>query len=59
VLVFLYSGSQSVPRRYAEHLPEWMPYDRVGALFAALAVLATVILVVRFLARLRTAASGA
>jgi cytochrome c oxidase subunit 1 len=59
VLSFLYSGRQGVPRRYAEHLAEWLPYDRLGALLAAVAVLGAVILVVRFLARLRAAASAA
>lgn len=58
VLVFLYCGRQSVPRRFAEHFPEWMPYDRLGALFAALVVLATAVFVVRFLTRLRATASG-
>jgi cytochrome c oxidase subunit 1 len=58
VFTFLYSGRQSVPRRFAEHLPEWMPYDRVGALFATLAVLAALVLVGRFLTRLRAAATA-
>jgi cytochrome c oxidase subunit 1 len=59
VLMFLYSGKQGVPRRYAEHLPEWIAYDRLGALFAAVTVVAAVILVVRFLTRLRAAATAA
>lgn len=59
VLMFLYSGRQGVPRRYAEHLPEWLPYDRLGALFAAVTVVAAVILVVRFLTRLRAVAAPA
>lgn len=57
VVVLLYSGKQSVPRRFAEHLPEWMPYDRLGALLAAITVAGAVILMVRFLSRLRAAAS--
>ncbi len=59
VFMFLYSGRYSIPRRYAEHLPEWMPYDRVGALFATLAALGAVTLVVRFLLRLRAGSVGA
>ena len=37
-LAFLYSGRASVPRRYAAHLPEWVPYDRIGSGFAALVI---------------------
>ncbi len=59
VLMLLYSGKQGVPRRYAAHLPEWMSYDRLGALFAAITVVAAVILVARFLTRLRAAAAAA
>ncbi len=58
-LVYLYSGALSIPRRYAEHLPQWMPYDRIGAWFAMLSVVAALIVLVRFLTRLRVAASTA
>lgn len=51
-LSFLYSGKQSVARRYADHLPEWLPYDRIGSLFALLVIGATAVFLVRFLARL-------
>lgn len=51
-LSFLYSGKESVARRYAEHLPQWVPYDRIGAFFAALVIAAVLVFVVRFLARL-------
>ncbi|MGH8730573.1 MAG: hypothetical protein ACREVF_02510, partial [Burkholderiales bacterium] len=59
VLMFLYSGRHGVPRRYAEHLPEWMPYDRIGALFAVVTVVAFMYLVLRFLTRLRAVAATA
>ena len=51
--VFLYSGSLSVPRRWAVHLPEWLPYDRLGAAFAAVLVASAAIFVLHFLGRLR------
>jgi cytochrome c oxidase subunit 1 len=51
VATFLYAGKISVPRRWAVHLPEWVAQDRVGSIFAALAVLATAAIVVNFLAR--------
>ncbi len=54
-LTFLYSGKQSVARRYAVHLPEWVPYDRIGSLFAAVVLTASLVFVVRFLSRLRLA----
>jgi cytochrome c oxidase subunit 1 len=52
VLTFLAAGSISVPRRYAVHLTSWLPYDRIGALGASLAVAGVAILVGRFLAGL-------
>ncbi|MCK2095816.1 cbb3-type cytochrome c oxidase subunit I [Thauera aromatica] len=57
-LTFLYSGKESVARRYAEHLPEWVPYDRAGSLFAALIIAAALVFVLRFLARLGHAGSS-
>jgi cytochrome c oxidase subunit I len=59
VLAFLSAGSISVPRRYAVHLPAWLPYDRIGSIGASLVVAGTLILVVRFLAGLKTAAQAA
>jgi cytochrome c oxidase subunit 1 len=55
VLAFLAGGQAGAPRRYAEHLAQWIPYDRVGALFGALVLAATLVFVARFLLRLRTA----
>ncbi len=54
-LTFLYSGQAGVPRRYAEHLPMWVPYDRVGAAFAALVILSASVFMLRFLGRLHLA----
>jgi cytochrome c oxidase subunit 1 len=55
-LSFLYSGKSGVARRYAAHLPEWVPYDRVAAVFAALVIAAVLVFMLRFLLRLRSAA---
>jgi cytochrome c oxidase subunit I len=54
-LSFLYSGKESVARRYAVHLPEWVPYDRIGSLFAALVVVSSLLFIIRFLSRLTLA----
>lgn len=52
VMVFLVSGASSIPRRWAVHYPEWMAQDRVGTVFAALVILATLWFVLRFILRL-------
>ena len=51
-LSFLYAGKESVPRRYAAHLPEWVPYDRIGTAFAVLVIACVLVFIVRFLSRL-------
>lgn len=51
-LSFLYSGKESVPRRFAAHLPEWVPYDRIGSVFAMLVIASALVFMVRFLTRL-------
>jgi len=56
VLAFLSAGAASVPRRYAVHLPEWLPYDRVGSVGAAVAIVGALILVLRFLLSIPSAA---
>lgn len=48
-VMFLYSGRLSVPRRWAVHLPEWLVYDQIASVFAALAVVTAVVLMARFL----------
>jgi cytochrome c oxidase subunit 1 len=55
VLAFLAAGSASVPRRYAAHLPSWLPYDRVGAIGASLAFAGAAVLILRFLVGLPAA----
>ncbi|MGH8303984.1 MAG: cbb3-type cytochrome c oxidase subunit I [Steroidobacteraceae bacterium] len=37
---FLAAGRASVPRRYAAHLPQWVPYDQVGSIGAILVIVA-------------------
>jgi cytochrome c oxidase subunit I len=54
-LSFLYSGKESVARRYAAHLPEWLPYDRIGSVFAALVIASALVFIVRFFARIGVA----
>lgn len=51
VATFLYAGMISVPRRWAVHLPEWVAQDRLGSIFASVAVLATAMIVLNYLAR--------
>ncbi|WP_291729751.1 cbb3-type cytochrome c oxidase subunit I [Leisingera sp. F5] len=52
VTVFLFSGAASIPRRWAVHYEEWLTHDRVGTVFSVLVVLGTLIVVLRFVARL-------
>ncbi|NMF91037.1 cbb3-type cytochrome c oxidase subunit I [Aromatoleum petrolei] len=54
-LSFLYSGKESVARRYAAHLPEWVPYDRIASVFAVLVIASSLLFVGRFFARIRLA----
>ncbi len=51
VLMFLYAGRHSVPRRWAAHLPEWVLYDQLASIFAALVLLTAGLFVWRFLVR--------
>jgi cytochrome c oxidase subunit I len=50
-LVFLYSGKEGVPRRWAVHLPEWVAYDRLASLFALAMIAAVIVFAIRFLIR--------
>jgi len=59
VLGFLFSGKMSVARRYAGHLPEWVPLSGIAAVFAALVVVASAVFIVRFLLHLRAATRDA
>jgi cytochrome c oxidase subunit 1 len=40
---FLAAGHVSAPRRYAAHLPQWVPYDQVGSIGAMLVIVATLL----------------
>lgn len=51
-LSFLYAGKEGAARRYAEHFPEWVPYDRAGSVFAMLVIAAVLVFLVRFFMRL-------
>lgn len=50
---FLYAGGISAPRRWAEHLPQWVLSDQVGAVSGIFIVLAAIIFTARFFAGLR------
>ncbi len=52
VAMFLVGGWASVPRRWAEHLPEWMIWDQIGSVMALGVIALTTLFVVRFLAHL-------
>lgn len=52
---FLISGSQSVPRRWAVHWPEWVPLGELASIFAALVAAAALFFAVRFLTSLNRA----
>ncbi len=59
-LAFLDAGRMSVPRRYAEHLAQWMPYDRAGSIGAMLIILGMLYFAVRIIVGLsRAPAAGA
>lgn len=45
---FLYAGKISTPRRWAEHLPEWVASDQVGAICGILIIGASLIFTIRF-----------
>jgi cytochrome c oxidase subunit I len=55
VLAFLLAGSASVPRRYAVHVPQWLPYDRAGSIGASVAIVGVLILILRFFVGMRAA----
>jgi cytochrome c oxidase subunit 1 len=57
---FLAAGHDSVPRRFAVHLPQWMAYDRLGSVGAMLVILAMLVFAVRIIAGLtRSPVDGA
>ncbi len=52
VMMFLYSGMQSVPRRFAEHIAAWVPYDQLATLFGVLVLLSMLLFILNLLGRL-------
>ncbi len=52
VLSFLYGGKESVARRYAGHLPEWIAYDRIASVFATVVIAAVLVFIFTFFSRL-------
>ncbi|MFD2443957.1 cbb3-type cytochrome c oxidase subunit I [Bacillus sp. CGMCC 1.16607] len=52
---FLYAGKISTPRRWAEHLPEWVASDQVGAVCGILIVIASLIITIRFFIGIKSA----
>ena len=50
---FLYSGSISVPRRWAEHMPEWILSSQMGAVFGGLIFITTALIFIRFISKLK------
>ncbi|HJV44209.1 MAG TPA: cbb3-type cytochrome c oxidase subunit I [Bacillota bacterium] len=51
---FLYAGKIGTPRRWAEHLPNWILSDRVGATCAIIIIMCTIFFATRFIFRLNS-----
>ncbi len=47
--MFLVSGMNSVPRRWAAHLPEWVTYSQIASVFALLVVVGATVFAARFI----------
>jgi len=52
VLIFLWSGASSIPRRWAVHFDEWQLQSQLASVFALVVVLSTFVMVVRYAAGL-------
>jgi cytochrome c oxidase subunit 1 len=52
VLMFLWSGASSIPRRWAVHYPEWQFQDKIASAFAVVVVLATCVFVLKYISGL-------
>jgi cytochrome c oxidase subunit I len=57
-VMFLIGGTMSVPRRWAVHLPQWFMQDQIGAAFALISIIGTLVLLGRYLARFAVAAKA-
>ncbi len=51
-LSFLYGGVMSVPRRFAEHAPQWLASSTIGSVAGTVVILAAVWMVLRVLHKL-------
>jgi cytochrome c oxidase subunit I len=52
VFAFLAAGHVSTPRRFAQHLAQWLPYDKAGAIGAGMVVAAMLVFSVQIVAGL-------
>lgn len=52
---FLFSGYASIPRRWAQHLPEWVSYSTSASVLGAIVALAATVFALRFLASMKDA----
>lgn len=48
VLMFLWSGASSIPRRWAVHYEEWQLQSQIATVFGAVVIVATTLFVVRY-----------
>ncbi|MEO8718614.1 MAG: cbb3-type cytochrome c oxidase subunit I, partial [Burkholderiales bacterium] len=58
VMMYLAGGHASEPRRYATHFAQWLSYDRVASVAAALVVVAMLVFALRISAGLLRATDG-
>lgn len=54
-LSFLVSGASSVPRRWAQHFPEWVSLAQFASVFAIALAVAAIVFTLRFVMRLPSA----
>lgn len=52
---FLVSGYHSIPRRWAQHFPEWVSFSQISSVFAAIIAVAALVFALRFLTSLKYA----
>jgi cytochrome c oxidase subunit 1 len=52
VLMFLYSGFLSIPRRWAEHVEAWVPHDQLATVFGLVVLLSMLLFILNLLGRL-------
>ena len=55
---FLTSGMNSIPRRWAAHLPEWVSFSQTSSIFAAVVAVAALLFALRFLTSFKHARSA-